>query len=216
MSHPINPVKKVFNAWASSGKADELEHHHTYSVQHILSTLSLNTPFHFLDIGCGNGWVVRHISQSQNCSLAWGLDLCENMIQAAINRQQDEKEHYLCSDVLEWDTSMQFDIIFSMEALYYMFPIQKALSCLYTLTAPNGHLAIGIDYYEENKGSHHWPDLIDVPMIRHDMPTWKSLFHEAGFSDIILRQIKNPNGNEPWEREQGTLFIWAKKPILPL
>ena len=66
----MDSVKKKFNEWAENGKAESMEIEHGKNVLKFLKKISFDKEFSFLDIGCGNGWVVRYISQIENCKTA--------------------------------------------------------------------------------------------------------------------------------------------------
>ena len=57
----MDGVRKTFDEWAQNGRADLMEVEHGKNVLKLLKTIQFNMPFTFLDVGCGNGSVVRHI-----------------------------------------------------------------------------------------------------------------------------------------------------------
>ena len=119
MQHPT----KVFDEWATLGKDKGMEISHAASVSEILdyalSRLKTESNyFTFLDFGCGNGWVADQISKKDNCSLSVGVDGAENMILNAKNRKS-EAVFYL-DDLNSFESDKKFDLIFSMEVLYYL------------------------------------------------------------------------------------------------
>ena len=70
----MDKTTKVFNSWAKAGRAEEMEEGHGVTVGKFLGSISFDKPFSFLDIGCGNGWVVRKIAQLSKCKKAVGID----------------------------------------------------------------------------------------------------------------------------------------------
>ena len=63
----MHGVKKTFDKWAQNGRAELMEKEHGNNVSKFLQTISFDKPFTFLDVGCGNGWVVRKIVKENNC-----------------------------------------------------------------------------------------------------------------------------------------------------
>ena len=59
----MDKTAKVFDRWATAGRSEEMEEGHGVTVGKFLGSISFKKPFSFLDIGCGNGWVVRKIAQ---------------------------------------------------------------------------------------------------------------------------------------------------------
>ena len=64
----------IFNEWAQKGKDKGMEKGHATSVNEMLEIIKirsniLQNNFSFLDLGCGNGWVVKKFSNimSKNC-----------------------------------------------------------------------------------------------------------------------------------------------------
>ena len=112
----------TFNNWAIVGKDEGMEKCHAPAVNKMLDIINLKTSvlnhrFNFLDIGCGNGWVVRKFSNHQNCNIALGVDGAPAMIDKAKNL--DDRGNYINTNIEEWEFNGTFDIIFSMETFYY-------------------------------------------------------------------------------------------------
>ena len=60
---------ETFNNWATLNKDESMERGHSSSVDEMFEILKKNTtllelPFSFIDIGCGNGWVIRRILEN--------------------------------------------------------------------------------------------------------------------------------------------------------
>ena len=107
----------VFIRWAKAGRAEEMEEGHGVTVGKFLGSISFDKLFSFLDIGCGNGWVVRKIANHPKCKKAIGIDKSENMIKIAISKLASKKEKYTCTNLESWNNAEKFDVIFSMESL---------------------------------------------------------------------------------------------------
>ena len=88
----MDNTAKVFDRWATDGRSEEMEKGHGVTVSKFLDSLSFDKPFSFLDVGCGNGWVVRKIAQLQKCKKAIGIDKSKNMIKKANSNQGSKKE----------------------------------------------------------------------------------------------------------------------------
>jgi len=81
----MDKTTKVFDSWAKTGRAEEMEEGHGVTVGKFLGSISFDKQFSFLDIGCGNGWVVRKIAQLAKCKMAVGIDKSKNMIKRAVS-----------------------------------------------------------------------------------------------------------------------------------
>ena len=92
----MDPVSKIFDKWAKNGRDELMEKEHGKNVIKFLKTISFEKPFTFLDVGCGNGWVVRRIAENKLCKNAVGIDKSENMILQAKLKKKSNKEFFRC------------------------------------------------------------------------------------------------------------------------
>lgn len=205
----IEKIKSVFNKWAISGKADQIESGHTYAVNQMFKLIQNKNVFKFLDIGCGNGWTVRKASALNTCKLAYGIDISNEMIKLAEERKLTPKEKYVCVDICDWQSDEKFDLIFSMETFYYIEDLNKAFKNVHKRLEKNGTFMMGIDFYHENEASSDWSSLVGVNMRRASKEQWREMFEKAGFKNINIVQIKETRSAEEWKRNIGTLFITA-------
>ena len=98
----MDKTAKLFDVWANTGRSEDMEKGHGTTVNQFLDKLSLKKNFRFLDIGCGNGWVVRKISQKPSCIKAVGIDKSKMMIKNAKSKILSEKENYFVTDLETW------------------------------------------------------------------------------------------------------------------
>ena len=206
----MDKTTKVFNSWAKAGRAEEMEEGHGVTVGKFLGSISFKKPFSFLDIGCGNGWVVRKIAQLSKCKKAVGIDKSKNMIKRAISKQASKKEKYACTDLESWDYVGKFDIIFSMESLYYSVPMEPALSKVFRMLKTGGFFYCGTDFYSDNHLTKRWKKVMKIPMDLRSKVEWKKMFREVGFK-TTAKQVKDTKHKAKWKREFGTLFVIGEK-----
>ena len=197
----------VFGEWAAKGKDRGMEKSHALSVGEMLDfLLSKKTKkFTFLDLGCGNGWVVRKVSKNPFCSRAVGIDGAEKMISNAKSLSDDSID-YILANIDTFQSKEKYDIIHSMEVLYYLDNPEEVIKKIseYWLE-DNGRLIIGIDHYYENTESHSWQEKLGTHMLMLKEKDWLNIFKEADFKQIeSWRANKSPE----WA---GTLVITGKK-----
>ena len=208
-------VAAAFDEWAINDRHKILEEGHQFSVHTMLDLLQekkcFNKPFSFLDVGCGNGWVVRYIAANkEHCTRASGIDISPTMIDRAQEMQEVSLEEYHVMAIEEWDTS-PFDLIFSMESIYYTTSMPRAISQVYSLLVPGGMFVCGTDYYTENQDTAYWGDSLDITMHMHTESEWIDMFRNAGFQTSFVH-VRDPNSPVRWKREQGTLFVIGVRP----
>ena len=204
-------VRKTFDEWAINGRAELMEKEHGKNVASFLEKISFDKPFSFLDIGCGNGWVVRKIASDKNCKRAVGIDKSKKMILQSRKNKQNVNEKYIHTDIESWKYFGKFDYVFSMESLYYVDSVEKALGKIFRLLKPGGKFFCGTDFYADNKATSKWSDMMNVQMHLYSKKEWKKFFVNAGFR-TQTKQIKDPKNKKKWKREFGTLFIIGSKP----
>ena len=200
---------EVFNQWAKVGKDKGMELNHTKSVEDMLNfslreKYSIGKDFNFLDLGCGNGWVVQMIAEDQLCYESVGIDGADQMIKNA--KKKDPVSEYILTDINSYQPKKKFDLIHSMEVLYYLDDPKRIIKNIYNSWIEiNGRLIIGIDLYFENQESHTWEESVGTEMKMFKESEWISFFELAGF-----REIKSwrSNKQKDWA---GTLVVTGKK-----
>ena len=201
-----NPIK-TFNSWAEKNKDVGMEKNHSSSVNFMLQKIPssiLSTKFSFLDLGCGNGWVVRKMNKNKNCIKSVGIDGAENMIKKATNLNPELE--YIKLDLDQLNYNEKFNIVFSMEVFYYLKDPLNTLKYIYTnMIHYNGFFIMGIDHYLENKPSLKWPKDLDLNLQTLSIDDWVKMVQLAGFSKVKYKQF---GVKENWA---GTLIIYGYK-----
>ena len=205
-SMSLRSATDLFSEWADVGRDEGMERGHSASVEVMLKELleGWNRPFRAMDIGCGNGWVVRRLSAHALCSHASGVDGAPSMIAKA--RTIDPDGDYIEAMLPEWTPGAPYDLVHTMECLYYL---EDPLGFLQTLhdewMRPCGRLGIGVDHYTDTPSSHDWGPSLNVHMALLSMDDWTSGLKEAGFTDITAMQV---GAKEDWA---GTLVLTANR-----
>ena len=104
----------VFGEWARIGKDEGMEEGHASSVDEMLifslkERNLINKSFNFLDLGCGNGWVIRKVVKENLCDVALGVDGAEDMVSNAKSRGKEE--HYIHADITTYEPTLKFDLV---------------------------------------------------------------------------------------------------------
>ena len=207
----MDKTSKLFDVWAKTGRSEEMEKGHGTTVNQFLDKLSLKGNFRFLDIGCGNGWVVRKMSENSSCIKAIGIDKSKLMIKNAKSKISSEKESYFVTELESWNTKEKFDIIFSMESLYYSVPMESALKKVFKLLKKDGIFYCGTDFYSDNTLTTRWVKDMNIPMDLRSEKEWKKMFRNTGFT-TRSKHITDSKNKSKWKREFGTLFVIGRKP----
>ncbi|MDA8607617.1 class I SAM-dependent methyltransferase [Gammaproteobacteria bacterium] len=199
----------VFNEWAELDKDLGMEKGHADAVTEMLDFAlkerhRINNNFTFLDLGCGNGWVVRKVIENPLCINASGIDGAPQMIANAIKR--GDGEEYILANIDEHEPTQKYDLIHSMEVLYYLEnPIATLKKIANSWLNEGGRLIVGIDLYHENSDSHSWEDKVGTRMLMFKETEWVNFFRQAGFNDVTSWRA---NQSKDWA---GTLVLTGKK-----
>ena len=183
-----------------------MEKNHLPAVQKMIDILLMDyrRHFSFLDVGCGNGYVVRKISELKQCVISVGMDGAEGMIKKA--KKMDPNGNYYCSNIVDWIPKLKFDYIHSMEVMYYLENPEKTIkSIVKNWLKANGVMIMGIDYYLENEKSHSWPKDLNVPMKLLSISQWADILKKSGLKKVnYLQANKRVNFS-------GTLILYGRK-----
>ena len=184
-----------------------MESGHAASVGEMLSmALSrMEGPFSAIDVGCGNGWVCRELEQNEDCEVAVGVDGSEEMIRKARERGDGEFHH---ARLPGWAPSRRFDLVHSMEFLYYLTdPLAMLAEIQENWMEPGGILVAGVDHYLENEDSLDWPVGLNVHMTTLSQEEWRQGMTDAGFIDVETSRVGLKDGFV------GTLALFGRKPV---
>ena len=195
-----------FSEWAEIGKDEGMETAHMGSVNFMFEQLKtkFKNSFSALDVGCGNGWVVRKFNKVEMCKLSMGVDGAEKMIKKAETR--DLSNQYVCADIMQWIPPQKFNIIHSMEVLYYIENPSAVVNSIYLeWLDKRGCFIFGIDHYIENPSSINWPAECGVNMNTQPINYWLNIMKEAGFKNI---QHWQTGIKKDW---MGTLVVFGEK-----
>lgn len=205
-------VADTFDDWARSGRDEGMEMGHSKTALPLLESIRFEGGTRFLDLGCGNGWAAR--TAAQWGARARGIDASPEMVERARALAAKDKlpVRFQAGDfeALPFKDD-EFDIAWSMEALYYAEDPDEVLWEVKRVLQPGGVFHVLLDYYEENEASHDWPQQTGVPMVLRSGPQWAQAFVDAGFQDVQITRLKAPEdedvGQDDWKRTEGTLHV---------
>ena len=205
----MRSATEVFGQWLEEGKDIGMQNGHAIPVQNMIDFAlkersDIGDNFSFLDLGCGNGWVVRDIAKNTLCNKAVGIDGAEQMIKAAVLRGGDEE--YFTADINSFDSPIKYDLIHSMEVLYYLKnPADVVSNIAKSWLNDNGRFIAGIDLYHENVDSHSWQGKVGTPMLMLKESEWIDIFKASGLKNVTSWRA---NQNRDWP---GTLVLTGTK-----
>lgn len=194
----------VFSQWALIGKDEGMERGHAASVQAMLELAvpKLKNGFSAIDLGCGNGWVTRMLSEL-GAGHSEGVDGSNEMINKATSKDSSHK--YSQGILPDWSPGRKFDLVHTMEFLYYLDDPAGMISIIHDeWLEQDGILVAGVDHYLEHEESLTWPDHVGVHMTTLSIEEWKSAMVNAGFKNVEIHQVAGK------ENFPGTLVMMGR------
>ena len=206
-----NKATEVFDRWAQIGKDEGMEKNHFNSYTHIKDIIKTefkdSKNISVADIGCGNGWATEDLFKENYIVEAYGYDGAPKMIKKAQSKTGGPS--FFQANLDDWNPKKQFNIIYSMEVIYYLKDPQKFIQqCYKKWLKPKGLFIAGIDHYKENKESLSWPKDLNVLMQTKTRDDWKKMLIHNNFTNCKSKQI---NKKKDWA---GTLVFWGRKSAL--
>lgn len=181
-------VQKVFDSWAGTERGERMAIGHDALVGYILDSWDFMNVSNLLDVGCGNGRALVQAYKRGAENLA-GLDLSKNMIaEAKKNIPEADLRRGSAANMKFWKDDT-FSHLMSVEAMYYLDDPMEGVKEMKRVLNGDGKVAVAIDYYEENTGTHSWADALGIKLVRLSEQDWASMFMDAGFSDVGLTRI---------------------------
>ena len=184
----------VFSHWALIGKDEGMERGHAPSVKAMLELAlpKVKIDFSAIDLGCGNGWVTRMLTEL-GATHSEGVDGALEMIAKA--RESDSIHKYTHGFLPEWKPERKFDLVHTMEFLYYLQDPAEMISIIHDQwLEQDGIFIAGVDHYLEHEDSLTWPDHVGVHMTTMSISQWKDAMIAAGFINIEIHQVASKEG----------------------
>ena len=190
----IQSATDVFSQWALIGKDEGMERGHAPSVKAMLELAlqRVSSGFSAIDLGCGNGWVTRMLTEL-GASHSEGVDGSLEMINKA--REIDSSHRYSEGLLPDWKPNRKFNLVHTMEFLYYLKEPAKMISIIHDEWLEDGGVLVaGVDHYLEHEESLTWPEHVGVNMTTLSISQWKDAMINAGFVDVEIHQVAAKDG----------------------
>jgi len=195
---------KNANPWVSAIRDNEIESRVLVTNSSIVKAILECAPKTVLDVGCGEGWMVRELAKSGiNCL---GIDAVPELIEHA-KKEGGGKFRVISYENLSDDTlKKKFDAMvcnFSLlgyESVHNVF--RRAASLLNkngSLIVQTIHPANGKDGWREGSWQGFSNKFTDpAPWYFRTLETWKSLFVKNGFELNKIVEPLNPKTKSPY------------------
>ena len=196
----VDSWKKNVSPWLSAVQNDEIASRVLVTNQAILDAVASMTPKSVLDIGCGEGWLVRALAESNVDAL--GTDVVAGFIDHG--KDGAGRFRVLPYEELSIETVGEtFDAVVSNFSLLGEESVERVFQKVPNLLQPAGTFIVqtihpvtgcGEQKYEDGWRRGSWEGFSDefqdpAPWYFRTLETWKALFENNGF---VLRDIQEP------------------------
>lgn len=105
-------------------------------IQRILNYVPEEKDVHILDIGCGNGKMIKYIQDKKNC-FVHGFDYSENAIKAARKDSKNAEFKVGIIGEAEYPDNL-FQLVISMDTMYFAKNMEKFVAQIFRWLKSNG------------------------------------------------------------------------------
>ncbi len=189
-------IQALFNEWAASGRADEMEPRHENVAQQVIAAMNIRPGMQSLDLGCGTGWAARLLGKVAPGATAVGIDCSPAMVKRAEELHDlTSRARYVVSLMEQIDfKDGRFDRIFSMEAISYAPDLGRILQEAFRLTKVGGEAHFLVGRYAECAPSENWAEIIGLPMAWLSEGEWRSAMTASGFAEVESQRVRDSRG----------------------
>jgi ubiquinone/menaquinone biosynthesis C-methylase UbiE len=204
-------IQQEFNQWATAGRGDEMEDHHSDITDQTLALMDIRPNDRILDLGCGTGWASRRMARMATAGEIVGLDVADEMLRRAEQTSSSFKNiRYVWGSAEKIPAGdSYFSQVLSVESFYYYADQDKALDELRRVMASVAKLFILINLYKDNHYSLRWVSELKVPVQALSEAEYKALLEKHGFKNIKARRI--PDRSPTPETYSGKWFKNAEE-----
>lgn len=205
----IESWKNNVTPWVKAIRAGEIASREQVTNQAIIDSVLKFNPVSVLDVGCGEGWLVRALEQQGISSC--GIDAIPEFITAAQQQNVGQFQLLGYEDISEQSFADRFDALVCNFSLLGDTSVQHLFRMASTLLNASGIMIVqtlhplvaceGADYHDGwRPGS--WQgfsaDFCDpAPWYFRTVESWQALFIEYGFQSVHIEEPINPNTQKP-------------------
>ena len=205
----LNTWFKNATPWIKAVRNNEIQSRALITNKSILQCILKESPTHVLDIGCGEGWLVRALAPQGINSV--GIDIVPELITSA--RDKDEGDYRVLSyeDISNGKIKETFDVIVCNFSLLGNESVNELLKQVPLMLNNSGrfiiqtiHPSTACDNYAYEDGwrkgswcgfSHHFTD--PAPWYFRTLESWKNLFKVNQLKITEMPEPINPKTGEP-------------------
>ena len=195
---------KNANPWTTAVREKQIESRRLVTDQAIIDAVASIKPNTVLDIGCGEGWLVRALSQ-QNISVL-GIDVVPGLVKKAQQAGGGRFQSLSYADIAKGALTEKFDVVIGNFSLLGKTSVNELFKVMPALLNDGGYFIVQTLHpvitcrdqpYEDGWRNGSWegfnPTFSDpAPWYFRTLDSWLRLFHENGLQIEEIREPSNP------------------------
>jgi len=215
----IDSWRKNASPWTDAVRGNQIESRALVTNRAIIDAVMSRAPRTVLDIGCGEGWLVR--SLAEHGVRGTGVDVVPALIEQATSAGGGEFRVASYEDIAAGELDITVDVVVANFSLIGKESVEGIVRRAPELLEENGALIIQTLHpivagaglpYEDGWRDGSWAGFSDefsdpAPWYFRTLESWKSLLSDAGFKIVEVREPVHPGTGKP----ASVIFIAEKR-----
>lgn len=211
----VDAWKKNASPWTRAVRGNEIESRTTVTNRAIIDAVWSRKPSTVLDLGCGEGWLVRALAD--HGVRATGVDVVPALVEQASRAGGGDFRVASYEQIAAGELDIAVDVVVANFALIGKESVEGVIRQIPKLLTSGGALIIqtlhpvaasGDLPYEDGWRQGSWAGFSDefsdpAPWYFRTLESWKRLLNDAGFDAIEVREPIHPGTGKP----ASVLFI---------
>lgn len=205
----VDSWRKNASPWTDAVRGNQIESRTLVTNQAIIEAVLSRAPRTVLDIGCGEGWLVR--SLAEHGVRATGVDVVRELIEQATRAGSGEYRVVSYEQIAAGELDIKVDMVVANFSLIGKESVEGVVRRAPQVLTEGGALVIQTLHpvvagaglpYEDGWRSGSWTGFSDefsdpAPWYFRTLESWKSLLTAAGFRTIEVREPIHPGTGQP-------------------
>ena len=200
---------KNVKPWVAAVRQGEIESRVLVTDRTIIDAVLARVPETVIDVGCGEGWLVRELEKKGiNCL---GVDVVPELIEYAKEEGGGTFKSLSFDELACGVLDEQFDVLVcnfsllgneSVDQLFHKAPSILNEGGAFIVQTIHPVVGCGAEKYEDGWRQGSWAGFSDqfcdpAPWYFRTLETWKSLFEKNGFKIVDILEPINPKSKLP-------------------
>ena len=205
----VDSWHKNASPWTEAVRANQIESRTLVTNQAVVEAVLSRAPRTMLDIGCGEGWLVRAIAEKGVRSV--GVDVVPSLVEQATRAGGGEFRVMSYEQIAAGELQLTVDVVVANFSLIGKESVEGVLGRIPDLLTNGGALIIqtlhpvvatGDLPYEDGWRRGSWTGFSDefsdpAPWYFRTLESWKRLLASEGFALLEMREPVHPGTGKP-------------------